>query len=512
MPAAPQEILPKGIDVVTVTGNRPVGYVPSGVQFLPGGSGYGSNALRRSGIRRVILPPKGSGQRHTFGWKKDTRAANDEKKVIDVINVYARRPASTVASVYGVTAIIVGSAALALKQGHDPVRAVTQLLGAATAKALEEGLMQQIVADITEAQKHIELVDVEGSTVVMLDESMFLPYAADSIRVARERMHAGARDRSMVDDWRAAEAETWARQGDYDAMLEQQARRSGLRADPAQVNQWALPERVTVADEDKTVVAMGRLSGLNQVIDWQLIPHTFADPTGAPAGAVVPRPLPAEVPAGVPAEVPAVQPMQVVVPEISPGFVPESVWLPASSLLVNPMLNGRLSIRSRSRTVENPRLQLRRQTKEARTPRKDAKDRSMQAYLAAMRFVTKTWGKVSELLDFANAAQANMMVSGPIRSTNGRVLHLRTPTALSELPVRFRPDALRAAAEGRVAWDFNETGFLMDLLIMEATDRAFAAGSKAENRVLQSLYGDSHPMRNMFGNPSTWTSRFSGGL
>ena len=123
-----------------------------------------------------------------------------------------------------------------------------------------------------------------------------------------------------------------------------------------------------------------------------------------------------------------------------------------------------------------------------RTLRRDQKKKSQMLYLGVVQMINRTWGKVSEVLDFWNALAWSFLVDGkPVKYklTPAEVLELLKQGRLEVDPERFARN---------LAWEL-------------VTDAIIGGLSRAEVEMLRKRYGNSHWIMNMYGMPSTWLRR-----
>lgn len=190
------------------------------------------------------------------------------------------------------------------------------------------------------------------------------------------------------------------------------------------------------------------------------------------------------------------------------GMVPGVEAIPQVTIGVSVGPAMQLKYKFQTQTRFQSRQTLRQQTKEARRPRRDAKNRKMVGYLAAMRFVTKTWGEVSEWIDRANALQDNTTWTRSMYLTNGTgKLYVARGSSLRIVPIEWKLAALKAIRDDPASISLDVTGFLVDMLIMEVSDRSIAMVGQLEERTLRAHLPEGHPLRNMFGNPTSWAER-----
>lgn len=418
----------------------------------------------------------------------------------DVVTVTASRMAvgRVAAAFIPIVGIAIGAVTLA---------EVTESLAAVAGEAVAEHLNEEISRQVKAAHSAITVQQRGDGAVIQLTPETFLPFAEDTLRVARERMHRLGKERVISQEWEAAYHETMFQA--YEDRIEFERLKRGHYQSDMETEE----ESMTVQDQrTRAHIMRSRKVGWDM---WQMdiYPevkeqkfrrgHYKSDEDqGTDDMQDILERLRLRLP----------QELAVELPDLTEVLRPEMDWLPQSRLDLNLKRDSKglvkLEVKNQTR-LRSPLKQWEQSVKEGRTPRKDAKSRSMQRYLAAMRFVSKTWGRASEWLDRANAAQSNLYVEPGTYYLDGHRFYIRKRTRFDSLTVRQRRDALQGMYEGRIRWSFDELQFMMDVFVMEATDRAIAAGGRAEEQVMRKLFSDAHPLRNMYGNPSTWASRIN---
>lgn len=163
------------------------------------------------------------------------------------------------------------------------------------------------------------------------------------------------------------------------------------------------------------------------------------------------------------------------VPEVMPEVaVDVGTATPATPTTSVPQVQIQVATRPQSITAEN-------------TLRKDSKTKSQLIYLSGLNLVNKTWGPISELKDFIDIFFDNVTVSG-------RSGHNLTWEQL-----------FQAVQDGEAELDVDQ--FLVDLVVEELLDTYIGALSQLEKNALLDALPPSHPLLNMYGNPSTWARR-----
>jgi hypothetical protein len=181
-------------------------------------------------------------------------------------------------------------------------------------------------------------------------------------------------------------------------------------------------------------------------------------------------------------------------PNVPPGMIPAGLFIPP--FLLRYVTN---SAGVQDYVTTQPASDVRAQqlaTALASTAMPDGKTQDMRRYLAVQQFITRTWGKVSELLDFAEVAQRNTWV----RWQGSQV-------RLSQLAWNDRVLLLQQVAYGRADLMVDGDQLMVDLFTMQLEDVLWAQFSRVENAMMSKMFTDSHLFRNVMGNPSTWGSR-----
>ena len=122
--------------------------------------------------------------------------------------------------------------------------------------------------------------------------------------------------------------------------------------------------------------------------------------------------------------------------------------------------------------------------------RKDRKHKGMFIYIAFLNLVTKTWGRVSELVDFVNVLQDNLLTDrsvGVYDSKYDRDYFVEKGTRLSDLPVEVRKGLIEAAYEGRVELTLDQEGFITGLIQEQLMDAAVGFSKQYERKALNNL-------------------------
>ena len=147
--------------------------------------------------------------------------------------------------------------------------------------------------------------------------------------------------------------------------------------------------------------------------------------------------------------------------------------------------------------------------------RKDNKDSSKSKYIYTMQFISKTFGKVSEVMDFYNALIWNMWVkpSKPMNilvpsfkhgENTYYVVYLDSAQRVGSLPMNAQKEVLKLIATQRINVEVNWEGLQRDIIKMELDDATIAGRTKLERKIIKSSIDT--PLLD-FGNLSTWFRR-----
>lgn len=171
-------------------------------------------------------------------------------------------------------------------------------------------------------------------------------------------------------------------------------------------------------------------------------------------------------------------------PLIAPGLMAE---IPAMSLNVK-FINGTLAATLTRRTNVS------RKRPEENKKRKDLKNKSQKAYMAALSLATRTFGRATEVLDFIDAIQNNIQVK------IGGFWYSYGSFTMSK---KLDPNVIKALNRGDFVVDFEQV--LADMFVNELIDQVIG---RLKRRELQELRNSKFWM-NSFGNPSTWINRIT---
>ena len=157
--------------------------------------------------------------------------------------------------------------------------------------------------------------------------------------------------------------------------------------------------------------------------------------------------------------------------------------------------------------------------REGHRRRKDKKEFGARAYVSALSWINRTWGAVTEVLDFYNILKYHVYVERTDRyhlweteSGVGR----RSGFRGNFIPLGFVPlDELSGTFDGIVHGDVkfyikDVPNMMLSLLVEQAVDLAVALGSQAERKAIENVLGKGRgqgPLQ--YGNLSTWANRLN---
>lgn len=192
--------------------------------------------------------------------------------------------------------------------------------------------------------------------------------------------------------------------------------------------------------------------------------------------------------------------------------------LPDTIISIGPATDTEIDVQLRPNPRPETRPQRRRPGENT-----ERKTKSGRAYVAMLRFINKTWGSATELMDFSNVLRKNIFLDpGPGGRIRIRAESIREPgtyydvvissrQSLYSLPVNAQAEALRAIADGRLSanhYDFNVESFVWDLAVQEMQDMQIAMGMRLERKIIQATGLDRGPYNPLqYGNLSTWKRR-----
>ena len=202
-------------------------------------------------------------------------------------------------------------------------------------------------------------------------------------------------------------------------------------------------------------------------------------------------------------------------PEVGPGItIPvnpiDTPAIPATTVTTAPVVDSGLATSIVSDVTSNAYSNV---IAEASTLRKDQKHMAQLTYMAMLRFMNRTWGKISELLDFYEALKWNLSIGKEgerllLTFSDGKQIVVFGEQKIGEFPVRIQAKLIKAIHDGKVPnelWDLDQPGIATDLFVMEMTDQAIGQIKTWETNAV--LASDNYWLKNALGNPSTWISR-----
>lgn len=182
--------------------------------------------------------------------------------------------------------------------------------------------------------------------------------------------------------------------------------------------------------------------------------------------------------------------------------------IPATQITLTPArLQAKLGLQARvkARTIMQA-------LEEVTTVRNDKKPRGLW-YLAALRFVNRTFGRLTEIDDWAQAVFDNIYVPPGYRLVvNGRMMKIDDWTKLSDLPLAYKAEAIDSflgydgTPEAGPQFEVNFEQMVIDMFMMELVDTAIGLQMRAERNIINNL-----GLRGVFdyGNASTWARRIN---
>ena len=130
-------------------------------------------------------------------------------------------------------------------------------------------------------------------------------------------------------------------------------------------------------------------------------------------------------------------------------------------------------------------------------------------YLVALRFLNKTWGRVTEMGDFYRIFSRNIRLPHmEIQLPSGEVITVQEGQRLSSIPLEYQAVVLQALVENghdvhqEFTLDFEN--FMVELFFMEVVDTAIGIMMQTERQII-----DDAGLRGLFdyGNATTWAKR-----
>lgn len=196
---------------------------------------------------------------------------------------------------------------------------------------------------------------------------------------------------------------------------------------------------------------------------------------GTPALPGVQEP-PTAVPLPIPGQIP-------LVPDI--GVIPEApTW--NASITIAQTING-LLLQIRTNDIARTKAQARARAREARKQRKDRKHKkSAEAYRLVLRTISQTFGRATEMLDFANVLMQNTYVV----NVKGYGLTGVTKTPVSQLPKAAAIQLFKDLKDGKVDirdLEFDMDQALVDFAANQAMDMAIGRMASIHGSALQDM-------------------------
>ena len=144
---------------------------------------------------------------------------------------------------------------------------------------------------------------------------------------------------------------------------------------------------------------------------------------------------------------------------------------------------------------------------ESMTPRDDIKPKGLW-YLALLRYVNKSFGRLTELDDWQAEIKKNIYLPGMrICRSNGACIQIKPGTPMDAIPLQYQAVVFKAMGNGELFNDIeiDTEGLIIDLFIMELVDAMIGLSMRTERNIV-----DAAGLRGIFdyGNPSTWLRRF----
>lgn len=160
--------------------------------------------------------------------------------------------------------------------------------------------------------------------------------------------------------------------------------------------------------------------------------------------------------------------------------------LPHLRLQVNPETQGKVSLKIVVRTQVKTRL-------EENTRRQDTKHKGMMLYIALLHLVNRTWGRVTELVDFWNVFAQSIRFDRQITiydAERGFPFTIKEGMLLSELGPAYQAEALKAmTGRNKEDWSFNSESFIKGMLAEAVTDAAIGYSKQYERKALNEIGG-----------------------
>ena len=178
--------------------------------------------------------------------------------------------------------------------------------------------------------------------------------------------------------------------------------------------------------------------------------------------------------------------------------------IPVTSITASPtrladQIGLRVSVKARSVSQA---------LEEVTTARHDEKPRGLW-YLAGLRFLNRTWGEFTELLDFYEVLKWNIYLEpGVYIYVDGRPIRLSSKQLqrLGELPVEYQAAVLKMILTNNIDWSLDFEGLITGVFTQELTDTMIGVMMRSERKIIREL-GLRGPLD--YGNVSTWARRIS---
>ena len=134
-------------------------------------------------------------------------------------------------------------------------------------------------------------------------------------------------------------------------------------------------------------------------------------------------------------------------------------------------------------------------------PSHDKKSKGQTAYIAMLAFVNRTWGKVSEVIDFYDVLMDNIKLKSDQQIGTGKydTILVNYDTALSDLPMKYVRVILESEANGADLVYIDWQGFAFGLAAEQAVDAMIGELSRRERDWVR----NSDMWRNAYGTPTT---------
>ena len=144
---------------------------------------------------------------------------------------------------------------------------------------------------------------------------------------------------------------------------------------------------------------------------------------------------------------------------------------------------------------------------ESMTPRDDLKPKGLW-YLALLRYVGRSFGRITELDDWQSEIKKNVYLPAMrICKSTGQCIQIKAGTPMDRIPLGYQAIAFQSMVNGDLFRHvrIDTDGLIADLFIMELVDFAIGLSMRTERNIV-----DKAGLRGIFdyGNPSTWIRRF----